>query len=387
MTQPKDAGNTDFELIENNIQLENLTDQLKTASVVALDTEADSFHHYRPQVCLIQVSFGGKTYVVDPLASVKIASFLKELSQKELIIHDAGYDLRMLKADFGFRPKNGVFDTMLAAALSGLPNVGLSALLEQVLGMKVAKHNQKADWSKRPLPGHLLQYAAEDTIFLTRIREYLEAKLHTLGRSDWHTESCRQAVAAAAVTREPTDPDSEWRIKGTGRLSFKVMAFVRELWYWREAIAQKTNIAPFMICRNADIIKLADWAARKKKPIDSDRHFPIRCHNSNQKTLLAALQAAQKLPKEKWPGPRKSDPSKRLSKTIRNTVNELKSECEIIADELGMDMQWVASRAALTQIVLDNAITTQQIQKKKMLMNWQANLLLPAIQKVLSEAS
>ena len=383
MTQPKDADNLDFELIETDIQLKNLTSQLKTASVVALDTEADSFHHYRPQVCLIQVTFDGQTFIVDPLVPINIAGFLKELSQKELIIHDAGYDLRMLKASFGFKPKNGVFDTMLAAALSGLPNVGLSAMLEQVLDMKVAKHNQRADWSKRPLTAHLLQYAAEDTIFLSQIREYLEAKLHELGRSDWHTESCRQAVAAADIDKEPTDPDNEWRIKGTGTLSFKVMAFVRELWYWRETIAKKTNIAPFMICRNADIIKLADWAARKKKPIDSTRHIPTRCHSSNQKTLLDALQKAQKLTHEQWPGPRKSDPSKRLSKAVRNTVNELKAECEKIAVELNLDMQWIASRAALTQIVLDNATTLEKIQKKKILMNWQATLLLPAIKKIL----
>lgn len=384
MTQPKNADSTDFELIENDDQLEKLTSQLKTASVVALDTEADSFHHYRPQVCLIQVSFDEKTAIVDPLAAINIAPFLKELSKKELIIHDAGYDLRMLKAGFGFKPKNGVFDTMLAAALAGLPNVGLSALLEVVAGIKAAKHNQRADWSKRPLSAHLLQYAAEDTIFLAQIRKYLEAKLRKLGRSDWHTESCRQAVAAADIDKEPTDPDSEWRIKGTGTLSFKVMAFVREVWYWREAIAQKTNIAPFMICRNADIIKLANWAARKKTPIDSARHLPFRPHISNQKALLAAVQTAQKLTPQQWPGPRKSDPSKRLSKTIRNTVNDLKAECEKIADELPLSMQWIASRAALTRIVVDNAATTEQIQKKKILLRWQANLIFPAIQKILS---
>jgi hypothetical protein len=46
-------------------------------------------------------------------------------------------------------------------------------------------------------------------------------------------------------------------------------------------------------------------------------------------------------------------------------------------------MQWIASRAALTRIVLDNATTTEQIQKKKILMNWQVKLILPAVQKVL----
>ena len=383
MTQSKDADNTDFELIENDDQLKNLTGRLKAASVVALDTEADSFHHYRPQVCLIQVSFNGQTAIVDPLAAINITPFLTELSQKELIIHDAGYDLRMLRGDFGFCPRNGVFDTMLAAALAGLQSVGLSALLEEVLGMKVAKHNQKADWSKRPLPAHLLQYAAEDTIFLTQIRTYLERKLRKLDRSNWHTESCQQAIEAAQADKEPTEPDNEWRLKGTGKLSFKEMAFVRAVWYWRQTIAKKTNIAPFMICRNADIIKLADWASRRKKPIDTIRHLPFRPHINNQETLLTALQTAQKLPQEQWPGPRKSDPGKRLSKTTRNTVNELKAECEKIANELQLSMQWIASRAALTQIVLDNATTAEQIQKKKILLNWQANLIGPAVGKVL----
>ena len=384
MTQPKDANNTDFELIESDTQLKNLTHHLKTTSVVALDTEADSFHHYQPKVCLIQVTFNGQTAIVDPLAPIRIGPFLKELSQKELIIHDAGYDLRMLRADFGFHPKNGVYDTMLGAALAGLQSVGLSALLEDILEIKIAKGNQKADWSKRPLPAHLLQYAAEDTFFLTQIRASLEAKLCKLNRSDWHTESCQQAVEAAQTDKEPTDPDREWRLKGTGKLSFKEMAFVRELWYWRQSIAKKTNIAPFMIFRNADIIKLAGWAARRNKSIDSIRHLPFQPHISNQKALLAALQTAQKLPKEQWPGPRKSNPSKRLSKTTRNIVNELKTECEKIADEIGLNMQWVASRAALTQVVLDNATTVEQIRKKKILMNWQANLIHPAIQKVLS---
>ena len=107
MTQPNDVAILDYELIETDDRLKNLTSHLKNASIVALDTEADSFHHYRPQVCLIQVTLEGKTFIVDPLGDISVTGFLKELSHKELIIHDAGYDLRMLKASSGFKPKNG----------------------------------------------------------------------------------------------------------------------------------------------------------------------------------------------------------------------------------------------------------------------------------------
>jgi ribonuclease D len=304
------------------------------------------------------------------------------LADKQLIIHDAGYDLRLLNADFGFRPRNGVFDTMLAAALSGMHKVGLTDVLHHVTGIKVAKHNQRADWSKRPLPEHLLNYAAEDTASLIKIKEHLAERLGQLSRTDWHAESCQAAVEAALTPKESADSDVQWRIKGVGKLSGKEMAFVRHIWYWREAIAKQTNIAPFMICRNEDIVKLATWGAKRKKAIEADTKLSVRVQPRYRNKLIQSLQIAQTLPKDQWPGRRKSDPSKKLSEGTRKRVNILKAECEIIANKLDLPLNLIASRAALTRIVLDNAITLEQIQKKNILLNWQANLLLPAIQKI-----
>lgn len=383
MTQPTDENNFDFEIVENNEQLEKLTAMLGRVHTVALDTEADSFHHYRPQVCLIQISFDNQTFIVDPLAPIEINAFLQELSKKELIIHDAGYDLRMLSADYGFKPQNGVYDTMLGAALMGLKNVGLSALLEHVLGLKVAKHNQRADWSKRPLSDHLLKYAAQDTASLMQIKSYLSEELRKLGRTDWHQESCQAAVEAAYAKKESEDPDNEWRIKGAGQLSFKEMAFLRELWYWRENIAKKTNIAPFMICRNEEMIKLSQWAAKRKQPVEDESKLRIRCKVNYKTSLLNAIQKAQMLPPDQWPGLRKSDPSKKLSQTTRNIVNQLKCKCEKIANELNLPLNLIASRSALTRIVVGQVTTLEQIRKKNILLNWQAHLLLPSIQETL----
>jgi ribonuclease D len=385
MNKIENEESLQYQYIDTAVLLEALLCHLRPQKTVALDTEADSFHHYRPKVCLIQISFQNQTFIVDPLAPIEIAPFLEELSKKELIIHDAGYDLRMLGGDYGFRPQNGVFDTMLAAALTGMKNVGLSALLEHVLDLKVAKHNQKADWSKRPLPRHLLQYAGEDTASLMQIKSYLQARLSELGRTDWHAESCIAAVEAAYNQKDPEDPDNEWRIKGTGQLLFKEMAFLRQVWYWRENIAKQTNIAPFIICRNEEMIKLAHWAAKRKKTVEEKSKLPIRCKSAYQATLIKAIQEAQALPPEQWPGVRKSDPSKRLSNATRDTVNKLKCECEKIAQSLDLPLNLIASRSALTRIVINKTTTFEQIRQKKILLNWQANLLTPAIQKVLNQ--
>lgn len=373
-----------FEYIDTPEQLGRLTEALKTTDWVALDTEADSFHHYHPKVCLIQLTFDGRNYIVDPLADIDLTEFLTQLSRNNLIIHDAGYDLRLLHNDFGFKPAAEVFDTMLAASLAGLKNVGLSALLNKFFDKNVAKHNQKADWSKRPLPANRLQYAAEDTAYLADIKNFLVSELEKPGRMDWYIETCQWAIRSVYAPREKTDPDRRWRIKGTGKCSPKEMAFLKELWHWRENIAQQTNIAPFMICRNEQMLKLAVWAAHRRRPIESQTKLPIRCPNKYKKSLLAALQQAQNLPEDQWPGSIKSDRSKRLSKTTLKVINELKAECETIAAELDLSPQLLASRSALTRIVVNQATTPEQIQKQQILMNWQAELILPAIKKVLA---
>lgn len=371
-----------YRLIEQQTDLLDLTTRLHEAQLVALDMEADSFHHYRPKVCLIQLTFSGSNYLVDPLADLDLADCMEALSAKDLIIHDAGYDLRMLFADFGFVPKGTIFDTMIAAGLAGMKNVGLSAMMHEVFGAPTAKHHQKADWSRRPLPDYLLDYAAEDTKFLFQIKDYLEAKLNELGRLEWHEESCRNAIKVALAAKEPQMDEDQWRVKSSGTLKPKEMAFLKQLWYWRDDIARKTNIAPFMIVRNEDLMKLAVWGAHRRKPVEDDAEFPVRHARRYAKSLLEAFRHAQDLLPEHWPGPRKSDPSRKLPEKTRRVVNHLKEECDKIAQSVDLPLNLIASRQSLTRIVLGKAATLEQIRQADILLNWQANLLLPAIQKV-----
>ena len=385
MNSKNTNADIEFQYIDTAPNLDDLTDSIQSVDEIALDTEADSFHHYQPQICLIQLSFNRKNYIIDPLAKMDLSRFLKELSQKKLIIHDAGYDLRLLYNDFKFKPEEPVFDTMLAASLASLKSVGLSAMLSLLFDKTVAKHNQKADWSIRPLPPKLLSYAVEDTAFLFQIKHYLKNELMRLGRLDWHTETSEWAVRAAYIEKDRPDPENQWRIKGSGQLSPKEMTFIREIWNWREVIAKRTNIALFMIFRNEDIIRLATWAAKRKKPITAETKLPVRCKAANRAALMEALQTAQQIPPQEWPGKIKSDRSKRLSDATRTVINELKAECENVARQLDLPVQLLASRSALTRIVLKNATTIEEIQRKEILMNWQANLLIDSIQQVLGK--
>ena len=124
---------------------------------LALDTEADSFHHYPEKICLIQISTGSGTSLIDPLAGVELSALGAVLEDPALpkVLHGADYDLRLLRRDHGLQVRK-LFDTMIAARLTGETRFGLASLLEGHLAVRLDKRFQRADWSRRPLPREMI---------------------------------------------------------------------------------------------------------------------------------------------------------------------------------------------------------------------------------------
>ena len=55
-------------MIQTDSQLAELLPKLEPFDRVAVDTEADSLHCYYEKLCLVQLSFGGNDYLIDPLS-------------------------------------------------------------------------------------------------------------------------------------------------------------------------------------------------------------------------------------------------------------------------------------------------------------------------------
>ena len=109
--------------------------ELKREPLLAVDTEAASFHRYLDRVYLVQLSSRSGTVVVDPLAAGDLAPFGRVLADPtvEVVFHDADYDLRLLDQQYGFGATR-LFDTRVAAQLLNEPGIGLAALLEKYQG-------------------------------------------------------------------------------------------------------------------------------------------------------------------------------------------------------------------------------------------------------------
>ena len=106
----------EFELITAYEALHGFVSRIGHEQVIALDTEASSFHRYKESVCLVQISTREHTFLVDPLAVTDLTDLGDVLvkTHMEVVIHDADYDLRILAKHHGIRVEN-VFDTLVAA--------------------------------------------------------------------------------------------------------------------------------------------------------------------------------------------------------------------------------------------------------------------------------
>ena len=172
----------------------------------ALDTEANSRHRFPERVCLLQAATAGQTYVLDPLAVPDLPGLGAVLADPsiEKVLHGADYDLRGLNRDWGFTLRNA-YDTDIAARFAGQERTGLSALLEEILGINIPKKAalQKSDWTRRPLSDDALAYAASDVAHLLELRDALDRRLIDLGRSSWAAEEFARLEEVRHTTPDP----------------------------------------------------------------------------------------------------------------------------------------------------------------------------------------
>ena len=288
-------------MVETQRDLERLFHGLKHEPLIALDTEAASFHRFRDRVYLLQVSSRQETAVVDPLAVTGLDPLADVLADPkiEIVFHDADYDLRLLENEYGFRATN-LFDTRIAAQLLNEPGVGLAALLEKYLGVRLDKRYQRADWSARPLTPEMLQYAASDTRHLPALRDLLRDRLREMGRLPWAEEEFELLSAAPRLVREPEEP-GYLRLKGAKALNGRALAVLRELFQWREEVARRTDRAAFRILNNEPLLLMA-----KSPPADLAALKAVRGVGPDQaerrgKEILAAVHRGLEIPDRDLP--------------------------------------------------------------------------------------
>lgn len=289
-----------FTLIEQNHLLRQVCDDLRHESELALDLEADSLHHYREKVCLLQLSTRSATWLIDPLQVNDLSPLGGLLAKPHLttVFHGGDYDIRSLHRDFGITVAQ-MFDTMIAAQFLGITEFGLAALLRSHYGIELDKRFQKADWSKRPLTPEMADYAADDTAHLLRLADELKGRLQLCGRYDWVVEEC--ALVAENRMAEKGDGPLFLACKGAGKLQRRNLAVLEELLQFRDACARELDRPAFKVISSESLMILAEKPPASVHDMNGVTGITPKLINRYGELLMDAVQRGMSLPEEKLP--------------------------------------------------------------------------------------
>lgn len=280
-------------LVETKTQLDEAVATLsKCEGPFALDAERASGFKYSQRAYLIQVHRqGSPIYLIDPISvkdSFEDDSFEELallLASDEWILHAASQDLPCLR-ELGITPTR-LFDTELGSRIAGLPRVGLGAVTEHFLNVKLAKEHSAVDWSIRPLHADWLNYAALDVDVLIELRAGVANSLEEQGKSAWAAQEF-----ANVASMQPKDPKIDrWRgMTGIHEIKdARSLAIARELWKARESLAEKLDVSPGRLIPDSSIVGLAANPVKSRPELAASKSFSGRASRTYLDTWWAAL--------------------------------------------------------------------------------------------------
>jgi ribonuclease D len=310
---------------------------------IGLDAERASGFTYSQRAYLIQVyRRGAGTFLFDPPAIGDFSELNEVLAGEEWILHAASQDLACLR-EVGLDPER-IFDTELAARLLGLPRVGLGTVVEELLGIHLAKEHSAANWSTRPLPESWLVYAALDVELLPDLRDSMVALLGESGK----TGIAEQEFAAVlAKEAKPARAEPWRRLSGLHSVrGQRNLAVARELWVARDLLAQDLDVSPGRLVPDASLVAAARVLPTSKNALAELREFNGRASRTELDRWWSAIQrglASTDLPSVKANGDALPPPR---AWADRNPE---------------ADLRFKAARAALTTVSEERAVPLENL--------------------------
>ena len=269
---------------------------------VAVDVERASGFRYSQRAYLIQVfRRGAGGFLFDPPPIGDFTALQDAIGAEEWVLHAASQDLPSLR-ELDLEPVS-IFDTELAARLLGHERVGLGAVVEDTLGISLAKAHSASDWSTRPLPQSWLEYAALDVEHLVDVRDALAAELVEQDKVELAAEEFQ-----AVLEREPKPAAREpWRrLSGLHTVrGRRALAVARELWTSREEYAREQDVSPGRLVPDRALIAAVLADPKSKQELAAVKEFTGRASRSQLDRWWAAIEAgraSQELPLERATG-------------------------------------------------------------------------------------
>lgn len=254
---------------------------------ISIDAERASGYRYSQRAYLIQIfRRGSGVFLFDPPAIGSFSELNELIRDEEWILHAASQDLACLR-EVGLDPTR-IFDTELGARLAGMPRVGLGAVVEELLGIHLAKEHSAADWSTRPLPQSWLVYAALDVELLVDLRD---AMVEVLAEQEKLEIAAEEFDATLKREAKPPRQDPWRRTTGLSTLrGQRALGLVRELWEARDDFAVEVDTSPGRLLPDSSIIAAVRNNPASKRDLGAMKEFVGRASRTELGRWWAALE-------------------------------------------------------------------------------------------------
>jgi ribonuclease D len=270
---------------------------LATCPRFGLDTEFVGEDTYHPRLCLVQIATAERLILIDPLTAGPLDAFWKLVVDPAhlVVVHAGREEVRLCRLWGGQAPGN-LFDLQIAAGLVGLPYpLGHGTLVQQVLGVQLAKGETLTEWRERPLTRAQVRYAFDDVRYLLPAWQRLHERLENLGRTQW----AREEFARLAVSALPEEgvPEKWRKLRGLGSLDRRRLAVVRQLYAWREETAAELNRPARTIVRDDLLIEIARRNPTRERDLQVVRGLARR----HLGAIVRVVEEVRALPAEQLP--------------------------------------------------------------------------------------
>lgn len=323
--------------IDNNAALAQCCQHWQTLPVIALDTEFLRVNTFYPIAGLIQVADDRACYLLDPLAISDFSPLIALFEQPDVIkiLHAGSEDLELFNRFLGVLPAP-VFDTQLAAAFVGWGySMGLQRLVQQTLGINLAKGETTSDWLGRPLSARQCVYAAQDVAYLPAIYQTLHTLLEQQGRLSWFEQESQDWLAAARIDSD----DSEYyrRFSQMWGLAPDRLAGLRDLAQWREQQSRLRDVPRNRILRNQALLSVIQRWPQDLEGLGRIRELSPRTLAKDGPAILAILAQAPASARQQPPLPinrplhvRWNQPLKAMKALARQQAEQLTIAPELL---------------------------------------------------------
>lgn len=335
--------------IDDAAGLARVVQQLLTADRYAVDTEFHREKSYWPQVALVQVAWGDRLVLIDPLA-VDLAPLAEVFAGGGLaVMHAASQDIEVFERSVGSVPSR-LFDTQIAAGFLGYGTPSLSALVEGEVGVGLPKGDRLTDWLRRPLDDRQRAYAASDVAYLLEVHDRLARRLEEQGRTAWVEDEC-DTHRRWRPRRSPAE--AYLRIKEARQLRGRALGVVRAVAAWREERAAVLDVPARHVMADLAVVTVSNRAPRSVDDLQGVRGLDDRLRRGSLGDELVAA-VAQGL--QDGPPPRATNGAdQELDRRFRPAVALVSAWVAQLARTHKIDASLLATRADIEDLLVSGS--------------------------------